>query len=199
MRIKAGEIASVPALKSEFKALAKSHHPDLRGPGASGADFIGLRAEYEIALRNFELHRFGFRPPADERAFDPAGLGRTLAALLKRGFPKTPRHEKEKARYEYYRYLARNQLNAAGEGRWELFEAFERALSAARKNDPPSFRDAIGLLEGVIELFGRPLPELASANAIALAALGRSLGRESPVFRFLDLLSGSPAVAGEAP
>lgn len=188
--IKSGEIDSVSALKTEFKILAKSHHPDLAGPGADGEGFVGLRREYELALRNFDYHRFGFRPDRPGEALDPGALGATLAALLKRGFPKTPRHEKEASRYEYLAYAARAQANARREGGGELFREFERELLGLRARDGRSFRRAMGLLGDIIEQGERPLAALGTANAVGLAALEGALGRASPVCRFLGFLSG---------
>jgi hypothetical protein len=190
MMIKSGEIDSVPALKTEFKILAKSHHPDLRGPGADGEGFVGLRQEYEIALRNFEYHRFGFRPPESGAALDPGRLPATLAALLKRGFPKTPRHEKETQRYEYLTYAARAQANARREGGGELFREFEGELLGLRAQDARLYRDAMGLLEGIIVFGERPLAGIGTANAVGLAQLERAVGRGSPLCRFFALLMG---------
>jgi hypothetical protein len=187
MRIKSGEIGSVSALKTEFKILAKSHHPDLRG---SGEAFVGLHEEYEIALRNFELHRFGFRPPDGAAALDPRRLYATLSDLLKRGFPKMSRHEKEKQRYEYLRYLARAQANALRPSGGDSFEAFERELLGLRTESPPLFRQAMRLLADIIEYSKKPLAGLAAANALDYAALERQAGRASPLSRFFALLLG---------
>ena len=190
MMIKSGEIDSVSALKTEFKILAKSHHPDLCGPGADGDVFVGLRQEYEMALLNFERHRFGFRPPGLGETLDPGRLPATLAALLKRGFPKTPRHEKETLRYEYLTYAARAQANARRDGGGELFREFEGELLRLRSEDARLYREAMGLLEGIIEFGERPLPGLGTANAVGLARLEGAVGRASPLCRFFSLLMG---------
>jgi hypothetical protein len=152
-RIRRGEIASIPDLKAEFKALAKLHHPDLAGAKGGEEDFPALRAEYEAALRDFDLHRFGLGRGSALRQAKAGGAARTgseglggnpfvgsapawdrkafyvaLAALRKRGFPKLPRHEKERMRYEYRRYLVLALLVAWEEGHEALFRAFEASL-----------------------------------------------------------------------
>ncbi len=151
--IKRGEIESIDELKSEFKTLAKKSHPDLLGPGASGEDFAALRSEYEAALRDFDRHRFGLNPrrgigPEDSgnqatrshMAFDRRTLYLELAALRRRGFPKEPRHDKERMRYEYRRFLFMAALGAWNEDYVGLFRAFEAAV--LEKEPPePALRD----------------------------------------------------------
>lgn len=148
--IKRGEIGSIEELKSRFKALAKETHPDLGGDGASALDFAALRSEYEAALGDFHRHRFGLSaslagrshsrgqtsPQADglggnpsyyAAAFSRPELYRRLREVRRGGFPKLPRHEKERLRYEYRRYLALALLDARG-GEWRAsLEAFEAA------------------------------------------------------------------------
>ena len=134
-RIKSGDIESVSELKSEFKEVAKLTHPDLRGgvggPGAE-EDFVAARTEYEAALRDFEKHRFGARPGSGHiRARDEMdgplaeAVWLCLELLLKRGFPKVAKHEKERLRYEYARWRLEEAL---GTSRAELFRAFESEL-----------------------------------------------------------------------
>jgi curved DNA-binding protein CbpA len=135
-------------LKSSFKTLAKRIHPDLQGPEASDEAFASLRREYEAALLDFPRLRFGSGAPrARQGRFAPGGQGEggnparpssrafegkrfygELAALRRRGFPKLPRHDKERLKYEYGRFLVLASLAAWGEGRASLFEAFERSL-----------------------------------------------------------------------
>ncbi len=148
--IKRGEIATIEELKSRFKALAKETHPDLGGDGASALDFSALRSEYEAALTDFHRHRFGLsaslagrshsrgqgspqadglggNPSRSSTVFSRPELYRRLREVRRGGFPKIPRHEKERLRYEYRRYLALALLEARG-GDWRArFEAFEAA------------------------------------------------------------------------
>ncbi|MBL8966199.1 MAG: hypothetical protein JNG85_04260, partial [Spirochaetaceae bacterium] len=101
--IEEGGIASVDELKSAFRALALATHPDLGGAAGRSEDFIRARAEYESALLYLDSGggrggrgRSGgpsaFRSAAaPRRAFDRAVFYADLSALLKAGFPKTPR------------------------------------------------------------------------------------------------------------
>lgn len=121
-RIKSGEIGSIDELKSEFKTLAKLSHPDIAGEGADQGDFVALRSEYEAALRDFQKHRFGAASRSinasvsmPDSAYMSDEAWPCLAILLKRGFPKSPKHEKEALRYEY--------------AKWRLSEALGPALA----------------------------------------------------------------------
>ena len=121
--IKRGEIASIEELKSRFKAMAKETHPDLGGAGASAGDFSALRSEYEAALTDFHRHRFGLssskagrgqargqtpdfagglggNPSRASMVFSRPELYGRLREVRRGGFPKLPRHEKERLRYE---------------------------------------------------------------------------------------------------
>jgi hypothetical protein len=191
-RVKSGEIASVSQLKSEFKALAKLSHPDLSGAG--GEDFMRLRAEYEAALRGFELYRFG--PPRgkagkagreDGAAPSLEGAFDALARLMKRGFPKTPRHDKEKERYEQIRRRLLSELDATEPSWGPAFASFEEELIALKGSGSPAFDAALLLLSGILDYRKTRLPALLSANEIALDALGR-MGRQG------EALAGFPAL-----
>jgi len=166
-RVRRGEIASVAELKAEFKALAKLLHPDLAGPGTSdGEDFAALRADYEAALRDFDRLRFDL--PRSRKSGSGSGnpfvpsrtvhdrreLYAALAALRSRGFPKRPRHEKEKARYGYCRALALARLEAWRPDCPEPFLAFEARLLDAPPPDEFAQRmnaAALRLLDAILD------------------------------------------------
>ena len=171
-RIRRGEIGSVAELKAEFKALAKLLHPDLAAPGTTdGEDFAVLRADYEAALRDFDLLRFDLprsrkasggsgNPYVPPRAVhDRRELYAALAALRGRGFPKRPRHEKEKARYGYSRAVALSRLEAWRPDCPGLFLAFEARLLGARRLGAPFSVEfaqrmnakALGLLDAILD------------------------------------------------
>lgn len=143
--ISRGEISSIEELKTLFKTFAKASHPDLAGPGSSGEDFAALRAEYEAALRDFVYFRFGLSAgrgegtrgaeaaarasrPARGIVFDRGLFYEALRALRGRGFPKCPRHDQERRRYEYRRFVFLALLSAWSEGYAPLFESFEASL-----------------------------------------------------------------------
>lgn len=166
-RIRRGEIGSVAELKAEFKALAKLLHPDLAAPGTTdGEAFAALRAEYEAALRDFDRLRFDLprsrkatggsgNPYVPSRAVhDRRELYASLAALRGRGFPKRPRHEKEKARYGYSRALVLARLEAWRPDCPGLFLAFEERLLEAPASDAFAQgmnASALGLLDAVLD------------------------------------------------
>jgi hypothetical protein len=198
-RIKSGEIESIEELKSEFKALAKLSHPDLLGPGAGGDDFARLRAEYESALRDFVKHRFGARrddPDAGGARGDPLSddAWACLALLLKRGFPKIPRHEKEALRYEYARWrLAR----ALGTERRGLFFACEPELLDMKTARSGALGLATGLLRNLIDYREKGLSAMRTDIVLSLGKL-RGDPRIGPEFRAFALsLAGELGIGGE--
>ena len=132
------------------------------GPGAAGGAFAALRSEYEDALRDFVTLRYG-GPAADSGsalAFDRRGLYADLARLLGRGFPKEPRHEKERMRYERARYLVRSRLRAWAEGYPELLDEFESTmLDLKAAGDRESFDEALALLAALLEYHERGVDE----------------------------------------
>jgi hypothetical protein len=183
-KIRSGEIESVDELKSEFKALAKLSHPDLRGPGTGGEEFARLRDEYEAALRDFVKHRFGARPA--DGGLAPVGSGRDgpmaddawacLALLLKRGFPKVPRHEKETLRYEYARWRL---AEALGPSRRALFSACESELLGMRSSGSAALAPVLGLLGNLIDYREKGLGAMRTHVVLSLGAL-RSDPRVGP-------------------
>ena len=200
--IRAGSIGSVEELKSEFKALAKQTHPDLHGSD-SHAEFVRVRDEYEAALRDFDRHRFG-GPAGTARAgrepFDRRATYAELAILLKRGFPKRPRHEKEAQRYEYCRHLLRSRLVAWGGLRAEAFDAFERELLAARGADKGAVDWVLDMVLGILEYHATGIEAARAAIELGLASLRAEPGSGGAVTDFLGMLvedmAAGPALRG---
>jgi hypothetical protein len=193
-RIRRGEIASVAELKAEFKALAKLHHPDTAGPGGRGEDFAALRAEYEAALHDFDLHRFGLGKGGTSRhggrttaaggtsaggggvggnpfvssvpVWDRKAFYEALGALRKRGFPKLPRHEKERMRYEYRRFLVLALLAAWDAEHPGRFRAFEARLLELGGEGPASA--ALAILDGLLDYHARGTELVRASLALEL-------------------------------
>jgi hypothetical protein len=192
-KIRSGEIESIEALKSEFKEQAKLTHPDLRGPGdraGAEAEFVAVRDEYEAALRGFERHRFGARPRDEAaRAFrgDAAGADAPLsdqawaclALLLKRGFPKSPRHEKEKLRYEYALWRLGEALDP---GFRALFRDFESELLDQKAMGSQALGPELALIRDLLEYRVLGLTPLRTRIVLSLGALGANPG-VGPAFR----------------
>jgi hypothetical protein len=203
-RIKSGEIDSIEELKSEFKELAKLTHPDLRGPGAE-ADFVSVRAEYEAALRGFERHRFGARDPRAEAwegreaasgSAEPLSdvAWACLALLLKRGFPKASRHEKEKLRYEYARWRFAQALGPGSRGR---FAAFESELLDMKAAGSAALAPCLELLAELLDYRGRGLAPMRTQVILSIGSL-RSDPRVGAGFRgFADALARDLGLGGE--
>jgi hypothetical protein len=182
-RIREGELDSVESLKSAFKSLAKASHPDLAGPGSDGAEFARLRTEYEDALRDFERHRFSARSrrgssdpgpgPESGRAGLAEGAWPRLSLLLKRGFPKSPRHRKETLRYEYARWRFEEALGSAAR---EAFRRCERELLELRIARSPALGLALGLVRALAEY---ETIGLAAMRTELVLALGRLKGGDA--------------------
>lgn len=210
-RIRSGEIGSVEELKSEFKEIAKLTHPDLRGE--TGEEFAAARAEYEAALRDFEKHRFGAsggarrgagsasprsgaaapRPGAAEGPLsDAAWL--CLELMLKRGFPKTPRHEKEGLRYEYARWRLAQALGSEGAAR---FRACESELLDLRAFGSASLGPAIKLLQDLIEYRYAGLSAMRTGVVLALGRLRADPQAGAGLRGFIALLAADAGIGGE--
>lgn len=208
-KIKSGEIGSIEELKSEFKELAKLTHPDLSaGEGTEGA-FVAVRAEYEAALRDFEKHRFGARGEAwgtargeaqGARPQDAPSSGPTstlsdsawpcLELLLKRGFPKRPRHEKEALRYEYARWRLEQAL---GNERAELFRAFESSLLDMKAFGSTALGPVLRFLVDLIDYRYAGLPAM---RTNVVLSLGR-LEADRVAGAFLSELAAALGIGGE--
>ena len=216
-KIKSGEIGSIGELKSEFKELAKLSHPDLLGPGSDAEAFRRLRDEYEAALRDFTKHLFfGARRPATgrsggardgERAASdgPSGpLGdeawACLALFLKRGFPKSPRHEKEALRYEYARWRL---LEALGPEPAEGFAACEAELLALKEEGSgalgAALRRALSLIQELIEFREKGLPAMRTQILLSLGALEADPRIGAGFRRFARSLAGELGIGAEIP
>ncbi len=206
-RIKSGDIDSVEELKSEFKEIAKLTHPDLRGdaggPGAE-SEFVAARAEYEAALRDFEKHRFGARrgtggpaPRSRGDAVDgplPDSAWLCLELMLKRGFPKVPRHEKEILRYEYARWRF---AQAIGEGRGELFRGFESELLDMKAFRSSSLAPTLALLRDLVEYRYAQLPAMRTHVVLSLGRLKSDPMSGPALFGFVSLLARDLGIGGE--
>jgi hypothetical protein len=210
-KIKSGEIASIEELKSEFKGLAKLTHPDLRAPGdrpGAEADFVSVRAEYEAALRGFEKHRFGARSTSRApRAAYAGGLDAAhrgvplgdaawacLALLLKRGFPKSPRHEKERLRYEYARWRL---AEALGPEEGQAFAEFESDLLDMKAAGAPSLEPAMALVRELLDYRARGLAAMRTQIVLALGAIRADPGVGTGFRRFVDALAAELGIGGE--
>ena len=176
--IRSGEIDSIEELKTAFREQALATHPDLGGTSATadpGEAFIAVRAEYEAALSDFERHRFGSVAArrGDEGGQRSAHVGSEelwgcLSLLLKRGFPKEPRHEKEILRYEYARWrfrgalasLARERGSAEPVDHGPALDRFEGVLLGMKKRRSPAL--------GIILSFLRELIDYASGSHPAM-------------------------------
>lgn len=198
-RIREGRIASIADLKAEFKELAKRTHPDAVGPGADHGDFAALRAEYESALRDFAKHRFGARAPVGSRAGGaPAAIAREawpcLAILLGRGFPKSPRHEKEALRYEYARWRLEQALGPEGSA---LFEDCESELLILREARSAALRPVLGLMRLLIDYGEAGLSAMRTEIVLELSALRRDPRIGPGCAAFLAALAGELGIGGE--
>lgn len=204
-RIKSGDIDSIEELKSEFKELAKLTHPDLQGLGKEG-EFVAARAEYEAALRDFEKHRFGARlgagggasaasrPDAEDegRLSDAAWL--CLELMLKRGFPKSARHEKERLRYEYARWRLEQALGGA---RAELFRAFESELLDMKAFGSPSLAPSLELLRDLIEYRYAGLAAMRTHVVLSFGRLKADPRAGTAARGFAGLLAMDLGIGGE--
>lgn len=165
-----GTIGSVEELKAAFREEAKRAHPDLAdADGHEG--FLKLRAEYERALR--ELSRESRAVAREEEAGAPreaADPPAALEILLKRGFPKRPRHRKEALRYGYARVRARSALGSADPRLADLFAAMEEELLAGPAD----------AAERVVALLGAFLKAERAGAAALSAAVRMELGRLFP-------------------
>jgi hypothetical protein len=126
--ILAGAISTEEELRAAYRTEAKRAHPDL-SEGDGHEDFLRLRAEYEHAFRALDRSGAGARPADGGAAGDAAFRDDPYAALevlLKRDFPKTPRHRKEILRYVYARLRARSALGSLEGSLPSLFDSMER-------------------------------------------------------------------------
>jgi hypothetical protein len=213
-RIKSGHIESIEELKSEFKELAKRTHPDLGGPGGE-AEFVEARAEYETALRDFEKHRFGASRREDrDSVFGASGRDGKVAErpgsaaegpmpdaawpcfllLLKRGFPKLPRHEKELLRYEYARWRL---AQALGPIRASLFRDFESELLDLKAFGSEALPPTIGLLRDLVEYRYVGLAAMRTNVVLSLGRMRSDARLGAPVRDFIGFLAEGAGIGGE--
>jgi hypothetical protein len=184
-RIKSGEIESIEKLKSEFKELAKLTHPDLRGSGAE-AEFVAVRAEYEAALRGFGRRHVG--------ASDFGDAWACLGLLLKRGFPKSPKHEKERLRYEYARWRFAQALGAVERG---LFRAFEAELLDQKAMGSEALASEMALVRDLLDYRELGLAPMRTHIVLRLGALKADPSVGPDIGRFVDALARELGIGGE--
>ena len=159
-------------------------------------------------MRDFERHRFGARGRARGDAEyarpqdGPAGPASPLSdsawpcleLLLKRGFPKRPRHEKEALRYEYARWRLEQAL---GSGRAELFRAFESSLLDMKAFGSTAFGPILRLLVDLIEYRYAGLPAMRTNVVLSLGRLKADLNADRAAGRFLSELAAALGIGGE--
>ncbi len=181
--IRSGEIGTVAELKSLFKRLAKETHPDLAqtpsptaaGQRAAAADFIRVREEYEHVLGDFDRYRFG-AGRRERLVLNRRALYLSLESLFARGFPKIPRHAKEKERYDYARFAFLENMRVGDPERGEsVFREFERELFWLRAAHPDDF---VSLKSWIARLLDY------HRSGIAALVVELKLGAESFASRF---------------
>lgn len=183
--VRDGRIRTVAQLKSEFKAQARAIHPDTASEteaAARTAAFVGLRKDYERALADLgnSAAETGDGAGRKSRRPGPSDWIPALEGLLKRGFPKEPRHEKETARYRQALVRARSALASLGADAEAAFDAFEtELLGSAAVSRGETGRSMV--------LFGELLSAARRKNAAAIAAAEFGLRKASPA----PALSGS--------
>ncbi|MEI6385591.1 MAG: hypothetical protein WCQ50_03080 [Spirochaetota bacterium] len=206
--IRSGDIETIEDLKAAFRERALVTHPDLAGPATEDGAFIAVRSEYEAALANFERHRFGARVkspgPGGAREFSPGststgsgGLWACLALLLKRGFPKEPRHEKEGLRYAYALWRFRRALrtlDAEGEA-LASFDAAAAPFLELGNSDKATLKLLRNFLGELIDYASRGLPVMRVALVRELDTLGAArilaAGPCYPAFLFAKTLAAA--------
>lgn len=207
-KIKSGDIDSIGELKSEFKELAKRTHPDLQDGAEAGLEFVAVRAEYEAALRDFEKHRFGASRGGAQGRDVPRGEGEggpaegplsdsawlCLELVLKRGFPKVSRHEKQRLRYEYACWRLSQAL---GEERGSLFGAFESELLDLKAFGSGAYAPTLLLLRDFIEYRYMGIAALRTNVVLSYGRLKADAEAGSALRGFLGLLAADLGIGGE--
>ncbi|MBU0927579.1 MAG: hypothetical protein KKA67_07505 [Spirochaetes bacterium] len=208
--IEEGSLSTEGELKSAFRSIALRTHPDLGTRPESGAqgetaseagrddDFIKARAEYEAALRFLAPKPKGVDVPAAAARrgrYDRPLFYAELAALVKSGFPKKPRHDKERRKYARLRLHARSSLASRddGEAAVAAFDAFEAALTERKEAGGPGeaayVEAALGLVDDLIEYEECGVVALRAAIEIAYARLRAEPG-DDRVAAFIGALVG---------
>lgn len=208
-----GEIATEGELRSAFRALALATHPDLGAGGdgaAAGHEFMRARAEYEAAVRYLARSAGGKRGTASRggasAGFDRGLFYADLAAMLKAGFPKRPRHDQERRKYSRLRLNLRSSLSRLATETLAdplaSFDAFESALlalkDAARDDDAVIVDRVRALLEDMIAYEECGLKPLRAAIAIGFASFAAGPVLDPRLLAFLrflvDDMHGGPAL-----
>lgn len=189
-----GSISSIEELKAAYKVEAKLAHPDL-ADGSGHEDFLRLKNEYDQALGELSRARGGRRREpyeADGRA--DAGFGgvaddpyAVLEVLLKRGFPKQPRHRKETLRYTYARLRAGSALARIDSSLPGLFNSMEKEAIAADGRASAT----------IVRLLSEYLKAKRTKSDSLLAAFGMEVSSTFPPVA-LGARSSGGAFAGES-
>jgi hypothetical protein len=185
--VKSGDIATKGALKAEFKALARRLHPDALGlPGdrSDGEAFARAREEYEEALRWFDGGYPGARASGGSaRGADRASFYADLGALFRKGFPREPRHEKEKAAHaRRIRTISAWLEQGASHAHALAFDRVEPAARALKDASPRAF-----------DAFKRLALEIVGFHATGIEALRSSARLSFPLL--LAELPNAPGVS----
>jgi hypothetical protein len=115
-----------------------------------------------------------------------------LELLLKRGFPKQPRHDKERLRYAYARIRARAALSSLNDEAGSLFDAAEQELLALKDTDRGDFKATLRLLSDIVAA-------RLDGTAALVAAVRMELDRRAaPTALGLSAASEQNAAAGDA-
>jgi hypothetical protein len=174
--------------------------------GDSGGEFSAVKAEYESALRDFERHRFGARRARGAESSDlpegpvspdspfPDATWPCLELLLKRGFPKRPRHAKEALRYEYARWRLEQAL---GPTRAELFSAFESWMLDLKAYGSTAVDPVLGLLRDLVEYRYLGLPAMRTHVVLSFGRLKPDPGVGRAAGAFLSELAAAVGIGGE--
>jgi len=198
--IEEGKIASEGELKSAFRALARATHPDLGVGVARGDGFIRARNAYEQAVRYLAPKERGndqssVSVPAGQGRYDRALFYADLAALMKAGFPKTARHDKERRKYARLRLRVRSSLSTRDDDETRAplaaFDAFERSLSDMKESFDNGadirLESILALLRDIVDYDECGIMPLRASIEIEFAAL-RFATSDEGVLGFLEIL-----------
>lgn len=208
-----GAAGSHVAAGAAGAAAGKRARDGMRGDEETrGEAFIKARAEYEAAVRYLaprtrpdDDSADGAQTAAASGNAGATGRGKSgrfdrdlfyadLEALLKAGFPKTARHDKERRKYARLRVRVRSALAAwddDGGCRLACFDAFERRLAEMRDGDDSAVLDgsgldaladeAIGLVEAIIDYAECGIVPLRASIEIEFAALREAVAADAAI------------------
>ena len=143
-------------------------------------------------MRDFERNRYGAKGARDVSIPDNAWS--CLSLLLNRGFPTTPRHEKQLLRYEYARWRVTTALGAE---RAELFARFESELldlKAAGATNPDA---VVELLRELIDYRDRGISSMRTHVLLSLGRLRSDPALRTDALGFVEVLARELGIGGE--